>query len=203
MRRGWERWDRPARRRLGDITSTCMRTWWGRKEESRLFPVTGHEGRGTNPIQASGKKNPTTFFSMRANTEQVARIDCGVFILGDTQNPTGQSLLPAEGWIRPSPEVPATLNRPEDPRRQEVAAASRTKRPWTAAQRSQITPAGTTARSLPGHRSKRHFWKVPFSKATPSPPPLDFSQTAERYFSAETRADSTSTTSHISCMYFS
>lgn len=88
---------------VGEITSMCMRTWWGRKEESSLFPVRKHEERGTNwnaanPIQAQGKKkNTTALFGMRANTEQVAQIDCRVFILGDTQNPAGHGLLPAEG----------------------------------------------------------------------------------------------------------
>lgn len=37
------------------ITSTCTRTWSGRKEESRLFPMTGHKGRGTHQNTA----NPT------------------------------------------------------------------------------------------------------------------------------------------------
>lgn len=52
---------------------------------------------GTQQILFKHKeKTPTTFFSVRMNAEQVSQIDCGVFILGETQNPTGHSLLPAQ-----------------------------------------------------------------------------------------------------------
>ena len=178
MRRGWERWDHPAWRRggWGDHINV-YKDLVGEERRIQTLPSDGTQGNG-HKLECSKSRSsirnappPTPFFSVRMKTEHVARIDCGVFILGDTQNSTGHGLLPAEGWIRPPPEVPATSAIPRIRNRRSwlplltlQAPGQQHKGPrlrWLVRQRSLS--------GQPSHTSKQRVWRAPFSKVkTPS-----------------------------------